>query len=393
MVSMFRGLIRLHREELKFLLLVFNVSLVISALTPIIPQRAYVLGASEIEVGMLGFLLSIAYTVFPFIFGIVVTYIGKVRLILSALIGYMVLISFYSIATEVWYVLFLRFIEGIVIAAIWPVLDSLTQDVFKKINLKKGLSLFSTSWSLGYAVGPLILGEITDIYEFNIALTLPFMITLISAMLCLSLRCEKGNVERVKFRDIANLLSSRQYLVSVALPAFMLGYDIGTLFNIFPVYASSLGVSSSTIGGLFSVFMGIRVVFFSIMSVPRSYPSSAIWESAGLFLLGLSFILISRVIEINLWYFIFCIIGIAASLLYLASLNLALMVSDKVRSSSAGAFETTWGLGSTIGSLTGGFIAYLTSFVQTFMISGVISIFSSLILLLLSCLLRTKGWH
>lgn len=379
------------KGEIKFLLLVFSISFVISALTPIIPRRAYVLGASEVEVGMLGFLISLAYTVFPFSFGIIVTRIGKVKLILSALIGYVILILFYSIVAEVWHILLLRFLEGVVIAAIWPTLDSLTQDVFKRVSSKRSLSLFSTSWSLGYTVGPLVFGQITDVYGFNTALGLPFMITLISIVFCLSLEHEEEEVESVKFREVISLLSSRQYLINVTLPVFMLGYDIGTLFNIFPVYATSLKVSSSTIGGLLSAFMGIRVVFFSMISTPRSYRGLVVWESAGLLLLGLSFILISRVAEVSLWYFVFCIIGIAASLLYLASLSSALMVSNRVRSSSAGAFETSWGLGSTIGSLTGGFIAYLTSFVQTFVVSGIVSIISSITVLLY--FLRVRDWR
>jgi len=340
---------------------------------------------------MLGFLISLAYTVFPFSFGIIVTRIGKVKLILSALIGYVILILFYSIVAEVWHILLLRFLEGVVIAAIWPTLDSLTQDVFKRVSSKRSLSLFSTSWSLGYTVGPLVFGQITDVYGFNTALGLPFMITLISIVFCLSLEHEEEEVESVKFREVISLLSSRQYLINVTLPVFMLGYDIGTLFNIFPVYATSLKVSSSTIGGLLSAFMGIRVVFFSMISTPRSYRGLVVWESAGLLLLGLSFILISRVAEVSLWYFVFCIIGIAASLLYLASLSSALMVSNRVRSSSAGAFETSWGLGSTIGSLTGGFIAYLTSFVQTFVVSGIVSIISSITVLLY--FLRVRDWR
>ena len=319
---MLRGIFKLN-HKIVFFLLVFNIAFTVSALTPTIPQRAYSLGASEIEIGILGFLISAAYTVFPFVFSIFVDLIGKIRLIQGGLISYIILIVLYSIVDNVQRMLVLRFLEGVIIAAVWPTLDALAHDISQEMKSERGLSLFSTSWSLGYALGPLTLGQMIDAYGFTMSLSLLLMTMLISLFLCLSLKYKEKATEKMKFREVIKLMGTKDYFFHVILPAFVLGYDIGVLFNVFPAYAASLNISPSTIGALFLAFMGVRVLFFGLTSVPRSILGLISWKFTGLILLGFSFFCLSEVFVVDLWYPIFCIIGIAASLLYLSLIHIS----------------------------------------------------------------------
>ncbi|RLE78306.1 MAG: hypothetical protein DRJ56_00375 [Thermoprotei archaeon] len=361
----------MQRPLVAFAALTLCVAVAASSLSTAVPQRAYELGASELEVGLLGFLASAAYTALPFAFGLVAGRVGRVRLVLAALASYTALTVLYSAPQSVYELMIVKLAESAVVAAIWPSLDALTHDVLGSRGLRRALSAYSTSWSLGYTLGPLAMGVLMDWGGFAGALALPLASLLAAIAAALPLLRLDARRPEASVRGVIRVLRSRRYVREVMVPAFMLGYDIGVLINVFPAYARQLSVSPSVIGSLFATFMGVRVAFFAYVRAPSTTKGLKAWKSLGLLGLALSMALIPA--SQQWWHVIFCTVGVSASLLYLASMVSALSVPSESKSASTGAFEALWGLGSVAGSLLSGVVAQVYSYDLAFVVNGLAS--------------------
>jgi DHA1 family solute carrier family 18 vesicular amine transporter 1/2 len=215
--------------------------------TFLLPVYAASIGASYVDLGLLGAVGNIVYTVFTLTTGLLLDRFERLRLYtVYAFMGALIL-GFFTLADNIPRLLLARALLGVASASFWVSASTLTADISPPERLTQSMGRYNLSWITGFAIGPYLGGLISSNLGFNTLFLCTASLMVASGLLSqlmlrprLSLRNRSGS-EGLSLAPFRRL--SAAYLT--LLPFTMV---LGIYMAIVPGHLSLEGLTASTVG-------------------------------------------------------------------------------------------------------------------------------------------------
>ena len=342
-------------------LFVFMFSLGFGIASPIIPLYSSSLGASYIQIGIIGTAYGLVYAISAVPLGKLSDKLGRkvIMLLGAALCAFAA--AFYSIATTVNHIMLIRAIEGLAWAAFWPSIEALTADVSHVSAVGRTMGFSTASYGAGFALGALMAGTLASFFSYRYTFLFYLASSILAAFLVLATIHEPKRAlhertpSKTTFRS--NGLKHRANILA-DLISMVYSIVLMTILTLLPVYAEGLGIEIFSIGVLMMMLWVARITSFlnagrvsDKMGRKLVLTPSLAGLAIGSFLLAVSETWLTLVLAV-------IVIGLSLGALFPVSIAL---ISDYVSSSQRGVamgmFETASAVGQTIGPAVGGALA------------------------------------
>ena len=349
-----------------------------------LPLFAAELGASPLELGLVGGAAYAVYSFMPFVMGHFSDRSGSRKFFILSSLALLVVVSFlYSASADPVAVVIVRIFEGIGWATLWPAIEAaVTEDTPR--DSKSSLAIFNYSWSAGAAAGPglgTLLVTTLSYRETFLVCSALFVVPLAANTLAFLVEggrrpavepdVEKPSGARPGLRSSIREIfftadRERNFRVWTSFITAGLSALTGAVFyTFFGPYAASIGVSVVTIGAATSTLGAVRFVVYLalanralrnwLLATGRRNRNALAFTSlatlSGLFLLV-------RDPTAATYFLAFGLLGLGSSLAY--AISQATIIGDtptRVRGAGAGLFESSLGIGGTLGPIVAGAVS------------------------------------
>lgn len=356
---------------------------------PIVPLYASSLGASWMEIGLMGtswgataMLLAIPTGKMSDRFGRKPLLIGSGAL--SALAALLYLVS-----STVVQVILVRIIEGVVWALFWPAVEAFATEIVDPAEAGRAMGITTASYGVGYGSGSMAGGSVVGTLGYTQTFASYLGLSLVSVLVAvLFLREPRRQRALSPLRSEENNPDSRRWISRPILLAYCLGgtytFGLGMMLTLFPVFANDLGIVVFWIGALFGLFWVGRIAGFLVGGrLSDKYGRKPI-AIAAMSTSALAFILVATSTRIEPLWEAVLILGLSIGAAFPVSIAL---ISDSVRQSlrgyAMGIFETSCAAGFMAAATIGGFLADFYSPRAPYLLATIISLTSAAILTLM----------
>ncbi len=324
--------------------------------TFLLPVYAASIGASYVDLGLMGAVGNIVYTVFTLLTGLLLDRYERLRLYTGyAFMGALILASF-ALVGDIPRLLMARALMGVASASFWVSASTLTADISPPDRLTQSMGRYNLSWITGFAVGPYLGGLISSSMGFNALFVCTASLMVASGLLSqlllrprLSLRNQSGS-EGFSLAPFRRL--SAAYLT--LLPFTLV---LGIYMAIVPGHLSLEGLTASTVGLLITMTNAVRgltfvnVERFVVWGTRRSVSLASVLLFSGMLLFSFSTGLAGYAAALALY-------GVAAGIMTPVVLDyIAKRCEPGTLGAAMGLHEGTYGLGMFTGSIAGGGLA------------------------------------
>ncbi|KON29765.1 hypothetical protein AC482_05705 [miscellaneous Crenarchaeota group-15 archaeon DG-45] len=339
---------------------VFLLSSVFGAFMVVVPVFAEGLGASYLDLGIMGSGGSMTYAVMTVLSGYFVDRFNRARLYAVGLLCIMVSLGLFSLAGDVSGLVILRTLLGATSALFWVVALSLVMEVSSQRHRVRALGRYNLSWVAGFIAGPTVGGVLYELLGFqHLSLVLGGVsgACAVVAALLISPRYRPSRPHSVGRK----VFDASIFRASASAYLFILSYSVimGVQMALLPGYMSDFGVSSSQIGLLMTASNGARAFAFlnagRLMAWGRTRSLNLAVVLASSSLLGIA---LSRGTVAFLPPLL--LIGLSGGIMVpIVQDAIAGSASDEELGGAVGLYEAMFGVGSTIGPVFAGGMADL----------------------------------
>ncbi|GBC75360.1 Tetracycline resistance protein, class B [archaeon HR06] len=363
----------LDRKLLTLYAIIFSISLGGGIVTPMIPLYAQSIGASYLDLGLIGSSYAIIYTFLALPSGTLSDKMGRQKTIILSISLFGIVAISYPLVKEVKYLIFIRGLEGLAWSLFWPSIEALTTEMSESKIVGKAMGLGTTFYGIGFLLGSFLGGLLVEYYGFFTAFILYFIFSIFTLPLTTSIK------EKHFFKKLKETIN-RVALLMVYIISFSYSVTLGVLLTLFPVYAKGLGISPLLIGLLFTLFwLGRIIAFLYTGELSDKLGREAILLPA---LIGITItnLLITLFKDFWLLLVIILIMGISTGAIFPVSIALISDVTPiSKRGMAMGLFEAFSGLGMFIGSISGGILAETFGANYPYLLCSLFTGFSSLV--------------
>ncbi|HVB11854.1 MAG TPA: MFS transporter [Nitrososphaerales archaeon] len=358
-------------EFKRYLVFSFNADLILPIYSIFLPLLAYTLRANVFEIGLVGGAANAVYCFMPFFMGRFSDRrsVRKFFVASSFVVLSVVSVSYIFVLNPITLIV-ARVFEGIGWAMLWPAVEAVVRD--SGSDAKKALSVFNLTWSGAAAIGPLVgsaLIFLTTIRDMFIVTSAIMIATLVLNLVSLLMKREDPvmiaptpqPIEMVLLRDPKNRFGTAFFLSSMTLAAI----STGVLYTFLPAYAKSIDISVLLVGVATFMFgfarflayvLTVREKFRSILLARENRAKNVV---ISLVVLSLSSLLVLIHNTSGIIYVVaYGIAGASYSVVYAVSQTVMIAEAhpEKV-GRSAGMFESSIGVGQSLGPIVGGAIS------------------------------------
>ena len=361
----------------------FTTSLVNGLVAPVVPLFSLRLGASPLELGLIGSVGAAVYVFFALLMGRLSDRVGRKTPILLFLLLFGGLNALFSLAMLPVHIIALKFVEGLTWAMFWPSVEALIADASAP-DTTRFAPKFNVVWSTGTLVGALLAAPWTlpgmERTLFRLLVGVAWGAGIIGLVLV------KENPRPYTVDNPEPPRGRRPSLeVVFALPvawigAFAYAFVSGTILALYPAYAKSLLVSGPLIAFAIFLYMGGKSVAF-VYALRRRAITARV-ASLAMLLIALAMAPFALTANFTLHLISAFISGFGAGMVYSYALVAALTRDPRRRGIYAGVFESSLGIGFLVGPVlagawaetlaTGPYVLCMTMAVATFLLSLVV---------------------
>ena len=241
--------------------LTFLLMFAIGIGVPISPLLATKLGATWVEIGLMGSAWGLIFTFSAFLTGRVSDKLGRKPLLavssgLSALSALLFLQ-----ASSVSQLIAIRGLEGLAWACFWPTMEALATETAEADKMGRSIGLVTTAYAVAFLTGSFVGGYVASFFGFEFAFATYFVFASLSVIAVWFVRVP-DHVEVLRpipLRELMSRLLSRTVVAGNVLGGFYT-FGLGTIMALLSVYAAGLGIPVFWIGAVFSLFWAGRIV-------------------------------------------------------------------------------------------------------------------------------------
>ena len=228
---------------------------------PISPLLASRMGATWIEIGLMGAAWGVAFTFSAFLTGRISDRVGRRPvLVVSAALNALAALLFLR-ALSVSELIIIRGLEGLAWACFWPPMEALATETVDTEQVGRGIGLITTVYGVAFAIGSFSGGSLADVFGFPLA----FGTYLGTASLATVMA---WFVESPKHEQPKEHLARERFLPRLRSRAIAAGNLLGASYTfglasvvaLLSVYAAGLGIPVFWIGVVFSMFWAGRMI-------------------------------------------------------------------------------------------------------------------------------------
>lgn len=337
-------------------LTIFLISTAYGTITFLLPVFAEGLGATYIELGLLGSIGSVVYTTMTLLTGLMLDRFEKVRFFLVfTAFGALVPVLF-SLTSRVPELFALRGLLGVVSAAFWVTASTLTADISPPEELTKSVVRYNVSWISGFVAGPILGGIVSDRYGFP-ALFILVATLIIPSVFLIATRLSGRVTLRAVTGGIWKGLTSLRPIALAYITLIPYAIVLGIYMAILPGHMGVLGISASAIGLLLTMTNALRGLgFLSGERWMRWGTRRSLWVSS--ILMSGALFMVSKSNSITEFALPLALYGFAGGIITPVILDYIAHRSPKEALGAAmGLHEFVYGVGMSLGPIVGGAIA------------------------------------
>jgi len=335
---------------------IFFTSTGLGTCTFLLPVYAETLGATYTQLGLIGAVGNVVYTVITLACGYTLDRYEKIRLYTGFTVFGIIVMILFSLAKNISQIILVRGLLGAAAASFWVSASTLTAEISPREELTRSLGRYNLAWILGFTVGPYAGGIISNQYGYNAFFLASAGVIAISLILILLKIWGRIKLRRIISQEKTSLGELRplglSYLTLV--PFTMV---LGIYMAIIPGHMKVVGLTASLIGLLLTITNGVRgTVFFNVERLIRW----GTWRSllAATTLLAASMYLV-RTGETALGFGVPLIFyGMGSGIMTPVVLDfISKRTPERLRGTAMGVHEAIYGVGMCVGPLIGGAIA------------------------------------
>ena len=337
-------------------LTVFLTSTGLGTSSFLLPVYATSLGASYLDLGLLGAVDNVVYTVATFLIGLLLDKFERVSIYITFMVLGIGVVAGFGLIGQIPLLIAWVSLLGLVSAAFWVTASTITANISPSEILSQSMGRFNLSWVLGFIVGPALGGLISEKFGYPaLFFTLAGMITTSVVIIILKIKPEIAlrNSEDKKGWSLKPL-KSLAYAYITMVPFTLI---LGIYMAIMPGYLKVMGLAPATVGLLITMTNGVRGIgFFNAQKfvkwgIGRSVPLAALFLSIGMLIFSYASSLLEFAAPLILY-------GVAAGILTPIMLDYIAKRCDKSTLGAAmGLHEGVYGVGMCVGPLAGGAMA------------------------------------
>ena len=346
-----------RRNILKVLYVtIFLTSTGLGTTTFLLPVYAETLGASYTDLGLIGAIGNVVYTVITIVCGYMLDRYEKVNLYMVFTIIGGITMTLFAFTSTITQVLAVRAMLGLSAAVFWVAASTLTAQISPREELTQSLGRYNLSWITGFTVGPYVGGVVSNRYGFSMFFLTQAVLILVSLVLVLfrirgriTLHNPEGH-EKTTLGELKPLTLSYLTLIPFTLV-------LGIYMAIIPGHMKVVGLTAAMIGLLLTITNGVRGLMF--MNVERMVKWGT-WRSiftASLFM-GLSMYMVRNGNNPVTFGIPLVFYGAGAGIMTPVVLDfISKRTPERLRGTAMGVHESIYGVGMCLGPLVGGAIA------------------------------------
>lgn len=292
----------------------------------------------------------------------------------------------YIIAGTLTLFILFRILHGISFGMVTVAGNTVVIDIMPSSRRGEGLGYYGLSNNIAMAVGPM---SGLFLHDAGMSFTTIFCCSLCS---CLTgLGCASLVKTPYKPPVKREPISLDRFILLKGIPAgislLLLSIPYGMTTNYVAMYAKEIGISVTT--GFFFTFMAAGMAISRIFSgklVDKGKVTQVI--SAGLYIVVLSFFLLSACVYIIRWnaaacsilfFLIALLLGVGFGIMFPAYNTLFVnLAPNNQRGTATSTYLTSWDVGIGIGMLAGGYIADISTFDKAYLFGACLTILSTL---------------
>ncbi len=292
----------------------------------------------------------------------------------------------YLIAGSLTLFIIFRVIHGISFGMVTVSGNTVVIDIMPSSRRGEGLGYYGLSNNIAMAVGPM-----SGLFLHDAGMSYPVIFCTSLASCFVGLLCASLVKTPYKPPVKREPISMDRFILLKGIPAgislLLLSIPYGMTINYVAMYAKQIGVNATT--GFFFTFMAVGMAISRIFSgkiVDRGKVTQVI--SAGLYLVILSFFLLSACVYIIHWDSMACtivffmvalLLGIGFGIMFPAYNTIFVnLAPNNQRGTATSTYLTSWDVGIGIGILTGGYIAEISTFDKAYLLGACLTIISAM---------------
>jgi len=363
----------LKKQLLYINLSILTAALSISLWTPLLPVYAQKLGATYLDIGIIGAAGGAPYMILPFITGSLSDRYGRKRFYYTGLALIAATSALFTVTNNVQQVILVRAFSGIAYSFIWPSAEALISDLTTLTERTRSLGYFTFSWALGMLAAPPIGGWIVQTASFTILFLTSLVVGIAATIFAVhGLR----TVREAKIQG--DLLRSRSNSMTILMPVFLvavaLSAALAVVFNIFPAHLNNLGIDPFQIGVIFAALGLTRAITFSQTSYATKIGEN-LSMMIGLVILAVSLFATSTATRFTEIIIVVVFLGVGMGILGLLSISVTSKMATKEKTGAAiGATESFIGIGWALGPLMGGIAAETVGPTAPYIITAIVAL-------------------
>jgi predicted MFS family arabinose efflux permease len=224
------------------------------------PVQAEGLGATLLDIGIMGTAAAAVYTVMTLVAGTLLDRFEKVRLFLVFNVFTAASLIYLAMATDFRGVFIGRVLLGLAGGTFWAAAGAITADMAPPELLTHAIGRYNLSWILGFVLGPFVGGWIADSFGYAalwwiLALVMAAAL-MVNGMMVSRIRLEAESLA-IKFDFSA--VSQLRWAYLTMIP-YALG--LGIYFYILPGYMAEKGLTATVIGFLLALDSAVKGLGF-----------------------------------------------------------------------------------------------------------------------------------
>jgi MFS transporter, DHA1 family, multidrug resistance protein len=376
----FRSILR--RDVLSLCAFIFVADCLSGLIAPTFSLYAQGLGASVVLIGALSSAVGLTSLISAVPVGILSDSFGRRRLLLLGMVVWGLSLLVMSVAPHP-YVLFPgRVLMGLAAIMTFGLGAAFLGDITEGRERGPAFGLYATAMGLGFAVGPLVGGLISDWYSIEVSYMVGAGLAAAGFLFGLWTLPTVRRTSVAKSNRPARALTSslnqlRVVLGDVLIVLACVGVMLqtvafaGALQNFFPLYASAALIGPATIAPMFSVRAFTSTVFRMPMGLLSSYISPAGVMILSLLTIGVTLLGISQTTNPMMLTILLAVEGIGFGGFVTAGQAFIAEHSDSdTRGTAMGVYKMAGAIGATAGPLALGIIASEWGLSAVFIVTG-----------------------
>lgn len=346
-----------RRSILKVLYVtIFLTATGLGTTTFLLPVYAETLGASYTDLGLIGAVGNVVYTVITLVCGYLLDRYEKVNLYLVFnVIGGVTMVLF-ALATTIPQIILVRGLLGLSAAAFWVAASTLTGQISPREEVTQSLGRYNLAWIAGFTVGPYAGGLVSGRYGYDVFFYSQAVLILVSLIL-ITLRI-RGKIELLNPGiHEKTQLGELKPLTLAYLTLLPFTLVLGIYMAIIPGHMKVVGLTASIIGLLLTITNGTRGLFFLNvqklvnLGTRKSIIAASIFMAISMFLVRSGGDAMSFGVPLVFY-------GAGSGIMTPVMLDfISKRTPERLRGTAMGVHESIYGIGMCLGPLLGGAIA------------------------------------